>query len=587
MTEPHNRPDPAQSPVAPADIGGRAGFALAAYALVVLLVLLLDRVGVPAKIVGLLAPCLALAGLVLVGLSARTMLVSRFYTGGRIVAPINMAMALSALVLAMALPLLPPAAGQPSLATLAAGLAGGLCLAGLVTGPMLRKSGAYSMPGLLAGRFPGAALLLACMAIAATLAFLLALAGLGLATDMLVMATGGSRHAAAAILCVLLILMVVPGGLGGVTWLANGAFGLALGAVCVPLALRLMAHETLPLPGIGDAAAMMAALGRMAGWPSAVAPLAVSPLVAGALAIGLACLPALASGFATLPQARDARRAALVALPATGLVLAGAMALIALAVNGLDRDMIGRQPDALPAHAYALSARGLMPVCGQNVANPAQARAACVQLPGHGGLIRVQDLAPGTIALLLGMTEAPHPLTSVILAALAGLGLALAASGMQALATIVAHEGLFQARRSHAMTSRRLAIARMVLMVASASAAALVATQALDQRWLAGGAVLAALALLAPLLLLVVWPKATTRDAQLALLASAVTLVGGAGFLPTDADNAALTALAAAGIATATGLIASLLHRKNEAGTAFFHALMRPGAQVLPPDPAA
>ena len=588
MTQPHSRPGPAPQIVQPAGFEGRAGFALAAFAMVVAMVMLLDRVGAPARLVSLMPLCLGLAGLATAGIVSRTMQVSQFYTGGRCVAAASLAMALSAPLLAMALPALPPVAGQPGLATLMAGLAGGLFLAGFATGPMLRTSGAFSLAGLLAGRFPGTGLPLACMAVAAALSFLLALAGLALATAMLVMATGLSRPGAAVVLCVALILIAVPGGLRGVTRVAGGAFGLAAGGVGVALALRHIAREPLPLPGIGDSAAMVAALARMADWPGVAAPLVISPVLASALAIGLGCLPALVAGFAALPRAGASRRAGLLALAATGLVLAGAIALIAAAVNGLDRDMIDHKPDMLPAYAYAASGRGLMPVCGQNVANPAEAAAACARLPGFGGVIRAQDLAPGSTALLLGMTQPPQALTSVIVAALAALGLALAAGSLQALATIIAHDGLHRARQSRAMTSRRLAIARIVLIAACTSAAAIAATQALDPRLLSGVAVLASAALLAPVLLLVVWPLATSRDALLALVAGGLALIAQTGeFLRADADSAARAALAAAGCAVAAGVVASLFHRRRGAGAGFLRALMRRGADVLPPDAAA
>ena len=587
MTQTLNHPNPAPQTLQPAGSEGRAGFALAAFALVVLLVMLLDRVGAPARLVSLVPLCLGLAGLAVVGIMSRTMLVSLFYTGGRFVAPAGMAMALGAPVLAMALPLLPPSQSQPGLATLMAGLAGGLVLAGFATGPMLRKSGAFSVAGLLAGRFPGTGLLLACTAIAAAVSFLLALAGLALATDTLAMATGLSRPRAVGILCVPLILIAVPGGLRGITRAAGVAFGLVAGGIGVALALRLAAHEPLPLPVIGDGPALMAALARIADWPGVAAPLVISPVLASALAIGLGCLPALVAGFSTLPRPGQARRAGLLALAATGLVLAGAFALVAYCVNGLDRDMIGRKADGLPAYAYALSARGLMPVCGQNVANPAEAAAACARLPGFGGLIRAPDLAPGGTAMLLGMAQPRQALDSVIVAGLAALGLALAAGNLQALATLIAHDGLHRARQSRALTSRRLAVARIVLIAACMSAAAIAATQALDPRLLAGVAVLGSAALVAPVLLLVVWPLATSRDALVALAAGGLALIAQAGFLGGNADSAAGAALAAAGCALAAGLVASLFHRDRSAGAGFLRALMRRGADVLPEDSAA
>lgn len=69
------------------------------------------------------------------------------------------------------------------------GLAGGLWLeitfAALVTGPFLRKTGAFSIPDLLSGRFPNLALRLGVIVIAA-MSLLVAIAGFNSAIDALV-----------------------------------------------------------------------------------------------------------------------------------------------------------------------------------------------------------------------------------------------------------------------------------------------------------------------------------------------------------------------------------------------------------------
>ena len=66
-----------------AAIDGRVSFAVAAFALGAGLVALLDRVGVPERIVGLLGPILALGGLSLIGLLVHAVRISRFYAAGR------------------------------------------------------------------------------------------------------------------------------------------------------------------------------------------------------------------------------------------------------------------------------------------------------------------------------------------------------------------------------------------------------------------------------------------------------------------------------------------------------------------------
>lgn len=576
-------PTPAQG------VEGWTGFAMTVFALAVGLILLLDRIGVPLRLVGMLGPCLAVLGLGLVGLSARTMRISRFYAGGRAMPALNMALAASAMVLALVLPLLPPSSGPPGLASLLAAAAGGLCLAGLVTGPMLRKSGAFSVIGLLAARFPNPWLAGLGGLAAAAIAVLVALAGFGLAADMLALATGLSRSAALVAVAAMVMLVTVPGGIGGVCWTANGAAGLVLGALLLPLALRLAGHETLPVPVLGDRALLLAALERMSAFGNSAAPLALSPSLIAALALGLGCLPSLLSLFATLPQPGKARRAMLTALAVTGLALAGGLALIAIAINGLDHGMVGSKPELLAPIAYAASGRGLLPLCGQDAATAALARLACASLPGFGGLLRAQDIAPSNFALMLGMTQSLDPqqaLASIIVAALVALGLVLAASGVQSLATLVAHDGLYRGH-APAQTSRRLAQARLVLIMASAALAAVQLRFVPDPRLMTGAAVLASAALVAPQLGLALWPWASARDALLAFVAGAIALAFQAGALQAGVESAAYAVLLAAGAALATGLAASLLHRGPGAGAAFVTALLRRGPEVLPQDRGA
>ena len=235
-----------------------------------------------------------------------------------------------------------------------------------------------------------------------------------------------------------------------------------------------------------------------------------------------------------------------------------------------------------------------MPLCGQTAATPALARLACASLPGFGGVLRAQDIAPSPIALILGMTEALDPqqaLASLLVAALLALGLVLAAGGVQSVATLAAHDGLYRGI-GQAQTSRRLARARLVLICASVALAALQLRFALDPRLLTWAALLASAALLAPQLALVAWPRASARDALLAFAAGGMALAFQAldlqpGDLQSGAEGAAGAVLLAAGAALATGLAASLLHRGPGAGAAFVAALLRRGPEVLPQDRGA
>ena len=141
-----------------AAIDGRVAFAVAAFLGGAGLVTLLDRVGVPEALVEALGPALALAGLAIIGVLLRSMRVSRFYAGGRAAPATYAGLAMAALAAGLFLPFLPPAEDALSLRRLMAGFVSGAILAALVSGPLLRKTGAFSIPDLIGARFPNVAL---------------------------------------------------------------------------------------------------------------------------------------------------------------------------------------------------------------------------------------------------------------------------------------------------------------------------------------------------------------------------------------------------------------------------------------------
>ena len=577
-----------------ASVDGRVAFAMAAFIVAGAMVVLLDRVGAPERIVGALGPALGIAGLIAIGLLLRSMRISRFYAAGRAVPAPYAGLATAALGIGLAAPFAPPISGEASLYQLLAGLGAGLLLAAFVTGPLLRKTGAFSIPDLLSARFPSLSLRLGVIAVVSAAAALIALAGVEDAVRVLTLTTGLSRWSVAAVTGVTLALVTVPGGIGGVVWAANGAAGLLLVGLGMPLVLMAASGTAIPLPVIGDAALWGRAAARIGAWQGDLPARAITggwPLTL-AIALGVAALAPILTGAICCRSAGASARAGVIAtlwsFVLVGLV-AASMALSALAI---DRTIAGQRPERLPDAAYAANARGLITLCGQNVASPAAARAACAATSGFAGTLRPQDIEATGIYLTIALPELQGftiAFSGLVAAGIYAAGLVLAAAGFQALATALGHDAFYRVRDHGALTSRRLAVTRGILIAAITVLCFIAANFSFDPRAMIGLALAFSAATIAPLLAMILWPRATGADATLALLMglfAAEAMIVKAGAVPT-VEQLAFAAAVASATALATGVVASLLHRDAGQGSLFVASVLRGGGDVLDRDKGA
>ena len=115
-------------------------------------VLVLDRIGVPDRLVRAIAPILTLLGLATVGLGVRNADIASFLAARRSALPFYGGLALAAIAAGMALCLYPNlalSADPPPL-----GVAAGLALGAVGFAPLIRSFGATSANDLIATRFP-------------------------------------------------------------------------------------------------------------------------------------------------------------------------------------------------------------------------------------------------------------------------------------------------------------------------------------------------------------------------------------------------------------------------------------------------
>jgi cation/acetate symporter len=579
-----------------ATLDGRIAFVTAAFVLAYAFTALLDRVGAPERFVAAAPPYFTLAALALLGFLLHSMRVSLYYTAGRVVPAAYAGFANAAILMGLALPFASRFAARPWLTGLCGGFFLGAAAATLYLGPLLRKTGVFSLPGLLAARFPGRAPRLGVIAAAAAASSLIALAGQQIAVDALVNVAGAGRVFAAFLAGVAMLLIAGPGGLHGVIWAAAAAAGVTLAGFVWPLATIGLKSGAVFSPLGGES------------WRSATLLLdswRVIPPAAGfvvdlatALATALGVL-ALAPVLAPAVAARDvasARRAGVAALFWTfTLALLAAMAVVAAAL-ALTRESVGQAPERLPDAVYAASSRGLVTICGARLDDPSHARRLCAARGlDPGAPLRAEDVKVASGGyLLVGLPElagAGAAFSGLLASGLIALGLVLAASGLQACATALGHEALYRMRGETDLTSRRLALARAALVGVTAVGSAASAASLFEAQQLVSLALGLSAAVVAPVLALAFWPRAGDRDALIAMAAglmgmfAALAANGGAK----TPDAVALASLAGAVFGGAAGVLSAFASPSGQAapGSAFVARILRGDGEILEPDKGA
>jgi len=578
-----------------ASIDGRVAFAMAAFIAGAAIVALLDRVGVPERIVGVLGPVLAITGLVLIGVLMHAVRVSRFYAAGRAVPAPYAAFATVALTTGFLIPFMPPVPGEPPIRYLAMGMAAGFLLAALVTGPLLRKTGAFSLPDLIAARFPGLSTRLGAVAVVATASLAIAGAGYELSVRTFEVALGLGRASAVVTAGIVLLLMTVPGGMSGVVWGATGAAAVLLAALALPLGITMFGGEALPSPIFGDASAWKAALALGETWQARAAEADGGYMVMLAAAIGIAATAPFLLPSMTVGDSSEARKSGLSALAWTAVALCVIAVSLAFAGIAAEQWLTGERPDRLPAFAYLAGNSDMLRICGKAAGSPEAALAACKEALGFAGLVlRSQDYSPSGLWLLLAMPELREfgvAFSGLTAAGLIATSLVLAGAGLQCFATAVGHDAVYRVRDRSALTSRRLATTRFVMIVAVVFLGFMLARYGVDPRKLGGLAVMLSAIAIAPLLALALWPRATGTDGAVALLCGLAT--AGGIFVwhggPPDIDVFAKASVVAAFVAFCAGVATSFLHSGGLAteGSAFVHGVLHGETDVLHRDKGA
>jgi cation/acetate symporter len=573
----------------------RIAYVSAAFVFAYAFVALLDRMGAPIAFVEGLSPYLTIVGLGVLGALLHSMRVSHYYAAGRAVPAEYAGFAIAALAAGMILPFAAEFASTPWLLGLPAGVFAGVALIAAFLGPTLRKTGAFSLSGLLATRFPSLAPRFGVIALACVCSELVALAGQQSAVDILTALLGGGRHVAALVVAVAVLLIAGPGGLRGAVWTACAAGAIGLAGFAWPVAV-LAWRGAPPVAGTENSAwRETAAYLQEWGVATGRADFGAEVLTALAATLGIAILAPLLAPAIAVERPQSARAAGVAAFGWTWLFAWLIAATLGGATLSLARQSVGVTPERLPDAVYEASGHRLVDICGASAAAPVAAKRACLA-KGHapGAPLTASDIAPRGKFLLMGLPALERmgaAVSGFLAAAQIALALAFSAAGLQAFGTALGHEAVFRMRGATDLTSRRLATTRLALMLIASAGYLASAHNLFDDRGLLALALGLSAAAGAPVVALALWPRAGDRDALFALLGGlfGMTLTIFVAGSARDGAVIAGAALAGAALGLAAG-VASAVTRPAGASPlakAFVDSVLRGDGDVMGPEKGA
>jgi cation/acetate symporter len=562
-------------------LDARIVFVSSVFLLAFAFIALLDRVGAPVRFVGAATPWFTIIALATLGFLLHSTRVSTYYAADRSVPGAYAGFANAAIMIALALPFSARLAGHSWMVGVNAGIVIGLAIATLYLGPILRRSDAYSISGLIAARFQDEKARIGLVIAIALASGLLAIAGNLIAVEALSDLTGAGRSVAAFAIGAASLFIAGPGGLSGVIWATAAAGGVALVGFGWPI-VSLWFHGELPVGVLGGGAEWSRASDLLANWQIMPKPMifGVEFSVTLAMALGVAALAPILAPAVTTANFAAARRSGI----ATMLWSAVFMALVstAMAAAALTFATIteNKPSEQLPTPVYSESSRGLITICNDYAGGPLQAQKACAEQDVKPGApLKAADIRPVDSGFLIGslpeLKELGAAASGLFASAMVGLGLALCAMGLQACGAAVGHDALYHLRGETDLSSRRLAITRMALIFVSALGYALSVLNIFAPGELVALALAISAACVAPSVILIFWPRAGDREALIALGGGALGMIMAlfAAEARRRVDVYALAGLGGATLALAAAAISGLYAPDNPHARSFVKKL--------------
>ncbi len=551
-------------------------------ALIFTLLVVLDRAGAPLGLIESATLYCVCAAMAIIGLFGATMRPSIFFVAGRVAASVGMASAQFLLLITILAPHFDRDRRIALSAILVATLA--LILGGVLFSARLRRSGVYTLTDYFKHRFnhwlPA---LCVCFASLVSLV-LVGLVAFTLTLNTLIASLGLTLEAALVIMGLIAILSVAVGGLRSVLLVT---LTLTAAVIVGFIAIAGFQQGTLPLENLANIDVVALIQQRMRQWLGAEQTDSFStglwptggwlkelqPLfsrdglisMAGAL-IGLAAfLPIF--GFSAAARSPGS---AIRASGFTVILLAAAIPVSWIASSGavlhLDTVVTGASSDALPLFVSDGRLSGVLTICGADAKGEAIPR-ACEKQPSNlqsGNLIargsviiKPTDIAlksealSGRAGFLLGL-----PLALAFLYQMAPAMIGLGALGLVlfALSTLLGHDLLYRIFAPKAVTSGRLGAVRLFWLLSFLVLLDFVPLIPAKPELLIHAALAIAAAIIAPMLLLSLLPRAGSVTANLTLVTSIGTGLLIAFVAPDQPLTAGLGAFVAACFIAMAGL---------------------------------
>ena len=487
---------------------------------------ILERSGVSNQTIGYLFVAFTIGVYAAIGIMSRTMDTSEYYVAGRKVPSFYNGMATAAdwmsaasfIGMAGTLYLL----GYDGLAFIL-GWTGGYVLVATLIAPYLRKFGCYTVPDFLAFRFGGNPARIAGIVVLMACSFTYVVAqivGTGLIGARLL---GMSFEVAVFVGLVGILVCSMLGGMRAVTWTQVAQYIVLIIAYLVPVVMLSSQKFGLPLPQLtygqvlSELELREAALGVAVGAKHTVPFVRYDPLnffaLVFCLMVGTAALPHVLMRYFTTPSVREARSSVAWTLLFIFILYFTAPAYAAFAKLEVYQNVIGQPLSSRPGWVYSYGKIGLIQICGVNATDPAAVAAACGRIAGHPGILQLANFSIQADAIVIATPEiAGLPYVVAGLVAAGGLAAALSTADglLLAIANALSHDVYSRMINKNAPASRKLVIARVLLILVAILAAWVASFRPADIVAMVAWAFSLAAAGLFPALVLGIWWKGTT-----------------------------------------------------------------------------
>ena len=327
------------------------------------------------------------------------------------------------------------------------------------------------------------------------------------------------------------------GGMRAVTWTQVAQYIILIIAYIIPVAILSAQLYGMPIPQLtyGQALQQIGELEQQLGVAKAhVAPfLNLDALNFFALIlclmIGTASLPHILMRYFTTPTVRDARKSVAWSLFFIFLLYFTAPAYAAFAKLEIYQNVIGQAIADLPVWVANWGTVGLVTICDAVDAGATIAKCVRNELPVNGngdGILQLAEFVIHPDAIVLATPEiAGLPYVIAGLVAAGGLAAALSTADglLLAIANALSHDVYYQMIDPKASTTRRLTVARVLLVAVAVVGAYSASFQpAVIVAMVAWAFSLAAAGLFVPLVLGIWWKRTTKAGACAGMIAGFV-----------------------------------------------------------------